>query len=245
MSANSHRQIVIGDVHGYYEGLMTLLSAIAPCCDDQVYFLGDLIDRGPDSVELVEFFTQEPGCYTILGNHEYMSFTPMWQQTWLHNGGPTTIESCEKHGKDINWLRDTLQPLPWVIEVGDIDQDKCFRVVHADYEPHWSDEYAEYSLNNATDEDGYFDGEDFGVSAMLWSRHTIGWAQDNVKHMKPIHYEMDFHPDRKRHNYVGHSGVRKATTVKDITFLDTMWMGKCLTMVEVMSGEVYTIGLDI
>ena len=46
MSEANHRRIIIGDVHGHYEGLMTLLDAIAPGEADQVYFLGDLIDRG-------------------------------------------------------------------------------------------------------------------------------------------------------------------------------------------------------
>lgn len=45
MSQNKQRRIVIGDVHGHYEGLMTLLTAIAPSSNDQLYFLGDLIDR--------------------------------------------------------------------------------------------------------------------------------------------------------------------------------------------------------
>ncbi len=47
MSATSHRRIVIGDVHGHYQGLMQLLEAIAPTAEDKIYFLGDLIDRGP------------------------------------------------------------------------------------------------------------------------------------------------------------------------------------------------------
>ncbi|HBK64061.1 MAG TPA: serine/threonine protein phosphatase, partial [Cyanobacteria bacterium UBA11166] len=51
----THRQIVIGDVHGHYDTLMTLLNAIAPSEEDRVYFLGDLIDRGPKSAQVVEF----------------------------------------------------------------------------------------------------------------------------------------------------------------------------------------------
>ena len=59
MSAN-HRRIIIGDVHGHYDGLMMLMDAIAPNSDDRVYFLGDLIDRGPDSAQVVEFVKQSP-----------------------------------------------------------------------------------------------------------------------------------------------------------------------------------------
>jgi len=55
MEQLSHRRIIIGDVHGHYEGLMTLMEAIAPGINDQVYFLGDLIDRGPDSAKVVSF----------------------------------------------------------------------------------------------------------------------------------------------------------------------------------------------
>jgi len=47
MSKTSHRRIVIGDVHGHYDGLMRT-RGVAPGSDDQVYFLGDLIDRGPE-----------------------------------------------------------------------------------------------------------------------------------------------------------------------------------------------------
>ena len=36
MTATKNRRIVIGDVHGYYEGLMTLLEAIAPNARDSV-----------------------------------------------------------------------------------------------------------------------------------------------------------------------------------------------------------------
>ena len=41
-----HRKVVIGDVHGHYEALMLLLEEIAPTSNNQIYFLGDLINRG-------------------------------------------------------------------------------------------------------------------------------------------------------------------------------------------------------
>ena len=42
-----NRRIVIGDVHGHYDTLVALLDSISPTTNDEVYFLGDLIDRGP------------------------------------------------------------------------------------------------------------------------------------------------------------------------------------------------------
>ena len=45
----NQRRIIIGDIHGNYDGLIALLDMVAPGIDDMVYFLGDLIDRGPKS----------------------------------------------------------------------------------------------------------------------------------------------------------------------------------------------------
>ncbi|MBD0262559.1 MAG: metallophosphoesterase, partial [Tolypothrix sp. Co-bin9] len=58
MSEINHRRVVIGDVHGHYDALIMLLQAIAPDSDDQVNFLGDLIDRGPQSCQVINFVKQ-------------------------------------------------------------------------------------------------------------------------------------------------------------------------------------------
>ena len=42
---------MIGDVHGHYDGLMTLLEAVAPNSDDQVYFLGHKVSKDAISVD--------------------------------------------------------------------------------------------------------------------------------------------------------------------------------------------------
>ena len=52
------RRIFIGDIHGHYDGLRRLWDYIAPTSIDQVFFVGDLIDRGPQSSEVVNFVRQ-------------------------------------------------------------------------------------------------------------------------------------------------------------------------------------------
>lgn len=42
----NNKCIIIGDIYGYYDGLMILLEVIVLGRNDMVYFLGDLIDRG-------------------------------------------------------------------------------------------------------------------------------------------------------------------------------------------------------
>lgn len=63
------RTIAIGDVHGYLGELRDLLDKLALSSDDRLVFLGDLIDRGPDSPGVVKL-VRELGAHCIMGNHE-------------------------------------------------------------------------------------------------------------------------------------------------------------------------------
>jgi Calcineurin-like phosphoesterase len=69
--------IAIGDVHGYLAPLDDLLAAITPNIGggDTIVFLGDIIDRGPDSKgcvdRILQFREQTPaGVVVLCGNHE-------------------------------------------------------------------------------------------------------------------------------------------------------------------------------
>ncbi|WP_373535273.1 metallophosphoesterase family protein [Microcoleus sp.] len=122
-----YRRIVIGDVHGHYDGLMLLLEALAPSLKDRVYFLGDLIDRGPKSAQVLDFVQHSP-YQTLLGNHEQLMLEALsgpqvdmraWQ-FWMYSGGEATVASYKETGmmpyKHLDWLRS----LPTYIDLGDI-----------------------------------------------------------------------------------------------------------------------------
>lgn len=120
------RRIVIGDVHGHYEGLMALLEAISPGQEDQVYLLGDLIDRGPDSSQVVNFVSQS-GYTCLLGNHEQLMldafpngrpFNPALQ-AWLYSGGRATVASYGDTGILLDHL-DWMRTLPVYLDLDDI-----------------------------------------------------------------------------------------------------------------------------
>jgi serine/threonine protein phosphatase 1 len=67
------RHIFIGDVHGCIDELKCLIKAVDPNEGDLLYFLGDLIDRGPDSVAVVRYALELSKKYDtklIIGNHE-------------------------------------------------------------------------------------------------------------------------------------------------------------------------------
>ncbi|HVU39238.1 MAG TPA: metallophosphoesterase [Opitutales bacterium] len=64
------RNIVIGDVHGCLVELTDLLAKLKPAKDDQLVFLGDLVNRGPDSHGVVSLVRSLPNALSLLGNHE-------------------------------------------------------------------------------------------------------------------------------------------------------------------------------
>jgi serine/threonine protein phosphatase 1 len=52
----SQRTVVIGDIHGCYRELLDLLEACAVDDGDRVVSVGDLVDRGPSSLEVCDWF---------------------------------------------------------------------------------------------------------------------------------------------------------------------------------------------
>jgi len=98
-----HRLLAIGDIHGYRDKLDALLDTLQPTLNDKVVFIGDYIDRGPDSRGVIEcllaFRKQFPKTIFLRGNHEQMLLD--WQnqsstdsrEIFMHNGGQGTLES--------------------------------------------------------------------------------------------------------------------------------------------------------
>jgi serine/threonine protein phosphatase 1 len=78
---------------------------VAPRPGDEVVFIGDYIDRGPQSREVVEHLLGLPyRCIFLLGNHEkmlldYLAGTD--QGLYLANGGQATLESYGGDPADI------------------------------------------------------------------------------------------------------------------------------------------------
>lgn len=92
---------VIGDIHGCYQAFKELWSKISPVSgDDTVVFLGDYIDRGPESRQVVEMILairkKLPRVITLLGNHEQMLLNFMEgrsESPFLAVGGAQTLVS--------------------------------------------------------------------------------------------------------------------------------------------------------
>jgi serine/threonine protein phosphatase 1 len=94
------RTIAIGDIHGCAAALAAVLAAIKPAEQDTLVFLGDFVDRGPDSrgvIEQVLALEKKCGLVTLLGNHEIMFLDALERGAegggWLQYGGRETLAS--------------------------------------------------------------------------------------------------------------------------------------------------------
>lgn len=90
----------IGDIHGRLDKLIELLDIIKPQSDDQLIFLGDYIDRGKDSKNVIDRLiklSHETNCIFLKGNHEdmflYYYLGRKDPYLFLFNGGSSTLES--------------------------------------------------------------------------------------------------------------------------------------------------------
>jgi serine/threonine protein phosphatase 1 len=96
----SEKIFAIGDIHGCRAHLERLLEVMPINSEDRLIFIGDYIDRGPDSegvVTVVESVRRKyPQTVCLMGNHEQMLLDFLSGQDpslFLYNGGKTTLNS--------------------------------------------------------------------------------------------------------------------------------------------------------
>jgi serine/threonine protein phosphatase 1 len=116
-----NRQIIIGDIHGCYSELLRLLDKISPSESDTVVALGDIIDRGPDSVRVFNLFRNTQNFESIIGNHERKHITGYYS----YAQEISKIQFGTEYPEAINWL----EKMPYYREY------ESAIVVHAAIEP--------------------------------------------------------------------------------------------------------------
>jgi len=119
----------IGDIHGCLKALKALLGKLPLRKGDEIVFLGDYIDRGPESRGVVEFLLRErtPQWHFLRGNHEQLILDwletddPAASSNWLINGGTETLKTYadprdmdELRGKQETDLLKSAIPAPHV-----------------------------------------------------------------------------------------------------------------------------------
>jgi serine/threonine protein phosphatase 1 len=117
----SRRVCAVGDIHGYSKALSSLLRKVG---DIPLIFIGDYIDRGPDSagvLKIVSGLVEEGRAHALLGNHEDMMLRAVagdrqWDEDWWWNGADVSVcsflgcASCSDLPKDYRErLKDYLE----------------------------------------------------------------------------------------------------------------------------------------
>ena len=123
------RQFAIGDVHGCKKSLRALLAQLSLRQGDELYFLGDYIDRGPDSKGVLDtIFDLRKAGYKVeclLGNHEAMILGALSGNRddaydWQRNGGKRALQSFGAANvfEIPPTYTDFMATMPLVLEVG-------------------------------------------------------------------------------------------------------------------------------
>lgn len=190
----------VGDIHGCYEQLMEALEKIKFNPDvDRLISVGDLVDRGPDSVKCLNLL-KEPWFHAVSGNHEDMmikSFRREWPtHNYIQNGGKWFFHLLYEEQEQLVLLADTKMPL--VIEVEtDIG---TIGVIHANAPDDWQ------KYHQLNDDEDFFD--DALVEDTIWGRRRIYGNQSG--RVKGIDYVV-----------VGHTPVEDVTVLDNIVYIDT------------------------
>ena len=94
------RYIAITDIHGELEKLESVLEKVKPQSDDVFVFMGDYIDRGPKSREVVDKVIEIGKIYNsiyLMGSHEYAYLhskkDEYYNFLFWNYGGPATVKS--------------------------------------------------------------------------------------------------------------------------------------------------------
>ena len=232
------RDFIIGDLHGSYSVFENLLKNINfDKTVDRIISVGDLVDRGPDSLGCLRLI-REPWFHAVLANHEQMmldKFNGGWSGNyWFQNGGTWGMEAFNdykavytEHTRDavmndrsleIIDLLSSTNELPFLITVNTKSGEK-FHVIHAEL-PHNSGKITDEVLADptqvlelATTPSG--DGE-----AFLWARSLFnGLYAKNLGDRKEIIRQLAWKKTNVFNNELSHIVSGHTILQKPVTFI--------------------------
>lgn len=128
---------VMSDIHGEIERFEKMLELIEFSEQDQLYIIGDVVDRAPDGVRLLLDIMNRPNITMVLGNHEQMMLDtfardsyPEARLLWAQNGGNVTRRELlyRRTSADRNSIMRFCRGLPTQIDV--TVGEKTYRLVH-------------------------------------------------------------------------------------------------------------------
>lgn len=192
---------ITSDIHGYLDALKEAIELAGIGPDDELYVLGDLIDRGPNPVGVIQYLRDMPNAHVLMGNHEQLMLAALdhvapptcghfdmstmdvlafadWL-SWTQNGGGTTITQLEQLTED-----DYLSLLAWVRNLSFYETvtvaERSYILVHAGINPavtsFWLAEHPEADLTSTSTLDKLLAEQSLEdivwIRRDFWSNHT-------------------------------------------------------------------------
>lgn len=197
LPTNLHgKDFVVGDIHGCVDLLLRLLNEVNfDTSKDRLFAVGDLIDRGPHSLECLQL-SASPWFYSVQGNHEAMMLH--FFSSYLQTGRLESLDDVKQSGfldYGGDWIRPYFRakhqvmtpefnqglllalgmPLMWIVGEG----QERYHIIHAELtrprsqqsnEPVWLDQDIDQWLKNQTIPEDVAD-------RLYWSRSLARSAQ--------------------------------------------------------------------
>ncbi|MEO8398767.1 MAG: metallophosphoesterase [Ignavibacteriaceae bacterium] len=212
---------VIGDIHGCFNTLKALIKKIKEKYSDiKIYSVGDLIDRGNFSFEVLEFVIKENIIFTC-GNHDIMFYYfikfpkhPLGK-IWLYNGSETTLLSYQDRVEKIDSHLSQILKAPLFI-----DHEDCF-ISHAGISKYYKAKLPQNILEN-------LDSVEELMREQIASEHGILWTRDELINLGKL-------------QIIGHTRKEDVVINKNnnTVYIDTsVYTGNKLTVVIVNKGEI-------
>jgi len=162
----------VGDIQGCYDPLIKLLAKAGfDQSKDSLLCVGDLINRGPDSLKVLRFLKNlDNQCVTVLGNHD-IHFLAMYYGIRTPKASDTLQQVLNAPDVDVlaSWLRNK----PLMVQ---LKQSKTL-LCHAGIYPGWSRKKA---LALANEVSSIFADEDRCVKLLskIYSNHPSKWSDE-------------------------------------------------------------------
>ncbi|MFQ5469658.1 MAG: symmetrical bis(5'-nucleosyl)-tetraphosphatase [Gammaproteobacteria bacterium] len=165
----------IGDIQGCYDDLQRLLDKLNfNPSKDILWFAGDLVNRGPKSIEVLRFVKElGDSAITVLGNHD-LHLLAVTHGVVSARPNDTFEEILAAPDRDV--LLDWLRRLPLIHH----DESLCYTMVHAGLPPQWD---LKTARANAAEVEAILRSDDYlallermyGNEPAQWSNDLAGW----------------------------------------------------------------------
>lgn len=179
---------LIGDVQGCFDSLQLLLKKIQFNPEkDRLGFAGDLVNRGPKSLEVLRFISQLKNPMVVLGNHDLHLLALYFLKEFKHKNNDHTLNAI-LNAPDCDALIDFLLQQPLLFVEGEL------AMVHAGIPPQWSIDaailHAATVQNKLQENPTAFFENIYGNAPSAWDDALTGW--DRIRYCVNAFTRMRF-----------------------------------------------------